>query len=117
MYNDPLYRLHQAKFRIQLIYEITDGMKNIRKKLLKRHKRLIYSQLFYLFTESLRNFREIKTFLEGLTLVIKLKKISKSLRFWIGFLMKIFYEFLRSSRFSLYLLPFLSRIDAIKSRF
>jgi len=117
MYGDPIHRLYQEKFRVQLVYEITSEMKSIRKILLKRQKHIIYSRLFYLISRSLTNPSEIKFFLEGLALVISMKKLSKSAKFWIGFILKIFYEFLKSSRLSHYLLPFLSRIDSIKSRF
>lgn len=117
MYGDPIHRLYQEKFRVQLVYEITTGIKSIRKILLKRREQIIYSRLYYLISRSLSNPFRIIIFLEGLALVINMKKISKSLRFWIGFLLKIFYEFLKSSRFSHSLLPFLSLIDYIKSLF
>jgi len=117
MYGDPIHRLYQEKFRVQLVYEITTGMKSIRKILLKRRKQIIYSRLYYLISRSLINPFRIIIFLEGLALVINMKKISKSTKFWIGFILKIFYEFLKSSRLSHYLLLFLSRIDYTKSRF
>lgn len=113
MYSDPLYRLYQVKFRVQLIYETTNGIKNIRKILLKRQKRLIFSSLYVLFSKSITNFYKIKFFFEGLDMIIKIKKISKSPKFWINLLLIILYGFLKSSRFSTHLLSLFSHIDYI----
>lgn len=113
MYNDPVYRLYVAKFRVQLIYEITNGMKKIRKRFLNTQKRIIYSRFFNLISKSLHNFHETKSLLEGLAIIMSIKKISKSPRFWINLILKIFYQFFKSSRLSNYLLPFLLHIDYI----
>jgi len=110
-YWHALSRLYQNKFKIQIIFDVTKSMKNTRKLLLNKQKRIIYSRLFYLLFRSLRNFYEINDFLEGLKIVISIKEISKSPRFWINFILRCFFELLKRSRFNKYLLQYLSQLN------
>jgi len=112
MWYHPLHELYQVKFRIQIIYDITKGMKDIRKILLDKQKESIYINLIkLLFTKNTKNFayfsadfqfreiffnlipliRSFKIFLEGLSIVFTMKK-SKSLRFWFYFMKKCYSE-------------------------
>lgn len=97
----PISQLNQTRFRVQLIYDITRGMKkvrNTRKLLLNKQIDFIYSNLLLLlFSKNTRNFailssdfrilniffniiplmKSFKSFLEGFTLLLRMKKVLK----------------------------------------
>ncbi len=92
-YGHPLSRLNQTKFKIKIIYDVTKKMKNIRNDLLNEQKRHIYYTLNYTLTKSL------KDFLEMFNIVINIKEISKSPRFWLNLIYSIFSRFFKYSKF------------------
>ncbi|GAH47207.1 unnamed protein product, partial [marine sediment metagenome] len=107
--------LYQVKFRIQIIYDITKEMKNVRNKLLDKQKESIYINLIkLLFTKNTRNFayfsadfqlkevffnllsllKSFKDFIKGLSIVLMMKR-AKTLGFWTYFIKKIISEILK----------------------
>lgn len=105
----PISQLNQTRFRVQLIYDITRGMKkvrNTRKLLLNKQIDFIYkNMLLLLFSKNTRNFailssdfrilniffniipliKSFKSFLEGLILLLRMKK---ALKIFIGLINK-----------------------------
>ena len=97
-YNNPVYRLYQSKFRIELLFEIIreiGNSKEIRKILLNREKKRIYRFLNDAFSIS------FKSFIESLSLIISNPKVSRLPIFWIELLIElVFFIFIRKLEIS-----------------
>lgn len=91
-FTQPLHRIYQIKFRIQLIDDITNGMKNLRRALFYRQKNKIYYIIGKNTTKSFKRFIEI------LSIVFLIKQISWSPRFWINLIYSIIHNFFKKSK-------------------
>lgn len=103
-YDDPLSRLQQLKYKIQIVYDITRGMNYeqlIRTQLLARPKSKIIKNLT-LLTNS------IKDFMHGIKLICR-TKLSKSPSFWIYVLFNIGLSFFDKIRIMKWLLEIFNK--------
>jgi len=94
-YWEPLARILQIKFKIQIIYDITKKInhkKVIRRYLFNKQKQKIVR----LLPKLLESFKE---FIFSLDIIIKMK-ISRSFKFWIFFLVNLFLSFFPNLKFS-----------------
>lgn len=110
-YDDPLSRLQQLKYKIQIVYDITKGMNYeqlIRTQLLARPKSKIIKNLT-LLTNS------IKDFMHGIKLISRIK-LSKSPSFWIYVLFNIVLSFFDKIRIMKWLLEIFNK-TYLKNRY
>lgn len=95
-YWHPVGALNIVKYKIQMIYDFfgTKNNQKIRDFLLERQIRIIYSRLYKaIFQESFNILNSLRALVEGLSIVISMKKISKSPKFWINFIYELFSMF------------------------
>lgn len=99
-YGDPLNLLLLIKFRIQTILDISDG--KIRDFFLNKQKRNVCSylcRLYYLYRKNTTIFKTIQAFLTGIVIIISMKEISRSFKFWLNLFYGLFLKYLENSRF------------------
>lgn len=99
-YGDPLSLLLIIKFRIQTILDISDG--KIRDFFLNKQKRRVclnLYRLYYLYRKNTSIFKTIQAFLTGIVIIISMKEISRSFKFWLNLFYGLFLKYLENSRF------------------
>ncbi len=86
-----------TRFRIHTILDLLEG--EIREKLFKKEIENLYFWLFRTLFNPFKYFESIKAFLEGIVIVLTIKKVRSSLRFWLILIRELFFKIVKSPRF------------------
>jgi len=86
-----------TRFRIHTILDLLEG--ELRKKLLKREIENLYFWLFRTLFNPFKYFDSIKAFFEGIFIVLTIRKVRSSLRFWLILIRELFFKIVKSPRF------------------
>ena len=96
-----LKRLSKYEFKIdpyEFIFNLKNEPKYIKNELLKVHNRRIIKTLYKLYRKS------FKSFIVGLALIFKFKKLQKSIRFWLNLIIFLFFKLIPNNKFPQYFL-------------
>ncbi|MEE9379278.1 MAG: hypothetical protein V3V33_14740 [Candidatus Lokiarchaeia archaeon] len=93
-----------TKFRIHSILDLLEG--ELRRKLFKREIENLYFWLFKTLFNPFKYFESIKAFLEAIIIILTIKKVRSSLRFWLILIrellfkiVKLFFKIVKLPRF------------------
>jgi len=96
----PVGKLNVIKFKIRVLYDITKKIKDgkkIRDIILYDLKKKLYDCLYTsLVDDSYKYLINPKGFLDGISIIITMKELARSPKFWLNLIIEIFLRFFRN---------------------